>query len=355
VLEILGVADAELVFETAESLADHDPRAALLAVEKLSASGRDITQFIRDLAAHLRHLFVVQTLGDVPDSFAVTAEQSDRVAAQAGRLAQGEVLRAIDLLAAGLSAVKDGSDPRIQLELALLKAVQPQADLSLQALLFRIEQLERRLAQAGAADAPPAGGAGEQENGSPSSAAPEARQAPVAGSRTNPGAQAATPRASVAGAPAAVAVAAQPDAELDHEPEPEPAPAPAEAGPELDLDRLRTLWPAVVDAVRSENAMVGACLEGARPSALDDDCLTISFPVLAGFSRKTVERNREILQTSLRALTGHSLALEYDASDEHIEADAPAALSEEELIERLKRDYGATEVFDDEPASPEGG
>src|SRR5205807_6254171 len=79
VLEVLGVADAELVFETADSLVEHDPKAALLAVERLSSSGRDITQFMRDLAAHLRHLFVVQTLGEVPDSFAVTADQSDRV------------------------------------------------------------------------------------------------------------------------------------------------------------------------------------------------------------------------------------------------------------------------------------
>src|SRR5947199_5305347 len=127
VLEILGVADAELVLETADSLVEHDPKAALLAVEKLSASGRDMTQFMRDLAAHLRHLFVVQTLGSVPDSFSVTAENTDRLAAQAARLAQGEVLRAIELLAAARAAVKDGSDPRIQLEMALLKAVQPQA------------------------------------------------------------------------------------------------------------------------------------------------------------------------------------------------------------------------------------
>src|SRR5919199_531302 len=132
----------------AESLVEHDPKAALLAVEKLAGSGRDVTQFMRDLAAHLRHLFVVQTLGEVPDSFAVTAEHTDRLSAQAERLAQGEVLRAIDLLAAAMSAVKDGSDPRIQLELALSKAVQPQADMSLQALLFRIEQLEARLAGA---------------------------------------------------------------------------------------------------------------------------------------------------------------------------------------------------------------
>src|SRR5829696_3269682 len=145
VLDVLGVADAELILEAAESLVEHDPKAALLAVERLSGSGRDLTQFMRDLAAHLRHLFVVQTLGEVPDTFAVTAEHTDRLGAQASRLAQGEVLRAIDLLAAAMSAVKDGSDPRIQLELALLKAVQPQADLSLQALLFRIEQLEAQI------------------------------------------------------------------------------------------------------------------------------------------------------------------------------------------------------------------
>jgi DNA polymerase-3 subunit gamma/tau len=147
---------------------------------------------------------------------------------------------------------------------------------------------------------------------------------------------------------AAAAVAAAPD------PEAVPEPGLAESVPELDLERLRALWPAVVDAVRSENAMVGACLEGARPASLEDDRLTIAFPVLAGFSRKTVERNRELLQTSLKALSGRPLALEYAASDEHADDDAlVAALSEEELIERLKRDYGATEVFDDEPVPPE--
>ena len=157
VLEVLGVADAELVLDTAEALADKDPKAALLAVERLSQSGRDLTQFMRDLAAHLRHLFVVQTLGDVPESFSVTAEHTDRLAAQADRFAQGEIVRAIELLAAAISMVKEGSEPRIQLELALLKATQPQADLSLQALMFRIEQLERRLSgEAGAAPAAPA-------------------------------------------------------------------------------------------------------------------------------------------------------------------------------------------------------
>src|SRR5918994_603100 len=128
-----------------EPPAQRDPKAALLSVQRLSDSGRDFTQFMRDLTAHLRHLFVVQTLGEVPESFSVTAEHTDRLASQAERFTQGEILRAIDSLAAAIAAVKDGSEPRIQLEMALLKATQPQADLSLQALMFRIEQLEARL------------------------------------------------------------------------------------------------------------------------------------------------------------------------------------------------------------------
>src|SRR5207248_6177131 len=233
----------------------------------------------------LRHLFVVQTLGEVPDSFAVTAEQSDRVAAQAERLVQGEILRASDLLAAALSAIKDGSDPRIQLELALLKAAQPQADLSLQALLFRIEQLERRVAQAtGAPEETPAGEPRADGAPSPGESAP-----PSAGPSAPPSAKAPAQRSAPAAAVAAVAVAADPD------PDPQAA---------VDLDRLQSLWPAVVDAVRSQNAMVGACLEGARPAGLEADRVMIAFPVFAGFSRKTVERNREILQSALRAVTG---------------------------------------------------
>ncbi|HKP89210.1 MAG TPA: DNA polymerase III subunit gamma/tau [Thermoleophilaceae bacterium] len=392
VLEILGVADAELVFEAADSLADHDPKAALLAVERLSASGRDVKQFMQDLAAHLRHLFVVQTLGDVPDSFAVTAEQSDRVADQAGRLAQGEVLRAIDLLAAGLSAIKDGADPRIQLELALLKAVQPQSDLSLQALLFRIEQLERKLAEArgggaaagggeptaaaeqGAVAVAGASGGGEPRAGAkPSPVAATGTPSPTAAAQTTaqPTAQtetaATTPTASAApaGAQAVRSDRTRPPRQADPQPgaaaavamqeEPEPEPD-TQTAPALDVDRLRTLWPAVVDAVRAENAMVGACLEGARPTSLEGDRLTIAFPVLAGFSRKTVERNRELLQTSLRAITGSGLALEYEASDVAADEEErlPSGLSEDELIERLKRDYGATEVFDDDAPPEEG-
>ena len=155
-------------------------------------------------------------------------------------------------------------------------------------------------------------------------------------------------RAAAAAAPPAVS---EPEAEPEPEPVVEPEPVPvADATPaDVDIDQLRQLWPAVVDQVRSENAMVGACLDAARPLEIEGARLTICFPTMGGFSRKTVEKNRELVQTALRALTGCSFALDYEMNDDAA-PDSPlaAGLSDEELIERLKRDYGATEIFDDE-------
>ena len=68
--------------------------------------------------------------------------------AQARDLDQADAVRTIDLLAAAIAQVKEGSDPRTQLEVALLKASRPGTDASTEALLTRIERLERGIGSA---------------------------------------------------------------------------------------------------------------------------------------------------------------------------------------------------------------
>jgi DNA polymerase III subunit gamma/tau len=339
VLEVLGVADAELVLDAAEALADHDSAAALMSVEKLSASGRDLTQFMRELAAHLRHLFVVQTLGDVPDSFAVTAEHTDRLQSQASRLPQAEVLRAIDLLAAALSAVKDGSDPRIQLEIALLKSAQPKADASVQALMARIERLEQALGGRGPAPVVPV-----EPKRQPEPAQPPGPPAQDVAPPEPPRAAATPPERAVARAEAAAAVAASATAVAEPAPQPDPEPEPQQA---IDFDQLKALWPAVVEAVCEENQMVGAYLANGRPRSLEGGRLVIDFATESDFAKKTVERKRELPVKALRVLTGQSLEVVYELRDGD-SPEASSSMDEEQLLERLKQEFGATEVFDTE-------
>ena len=145
VLELLGAADAELLFGAVDAVAAEDPRGVLIEVEKMARSGRDPAQFARDLLGHLRHLLVTQTVGEVPNTFVVTATDANRLAAQSAAVGAATLVRTIDELSAALTAVREGDDARMAVEIALLKAARPDLDPGAEGLLRRIERLEKSI------------------------------------------------------------------------------------------------------------------------------------------------------------------------------------------------------------------
>jgi DNA polymerase III subunit gamma/tau len=348
VLAVLGAADADLLFGSVDAVDAGDAREALLAAARLADSGRDVGRFFGDLEAHLRALMVVQTLGEVPEELRITPEQDERLAEQARRIGPASVMRLLDLIAAGLRAMKDGADPRTQLELALLKGARPEHDPSLRALLARLERPERR---GGGGPAPPApvrrpdvpataaGRAGREPAPQPSAPAPERPSAP------------AEPRAE---APAVVAASV----EIDGGP-PVTAVAVVEAdgavseptvgvGVELDLPGVAELWPAVLADVQERSPMLHALMENARPSALDGGELTLSWAESAAFYKRKAEDPacREQIATAIRTVTGSSLRLAYAlADDELLRPEEPGPIvSDDELIERFMQEFDAEEL-----------
>ncbi|MGO9956150.1 MAG: DNA polymerase III subunit gamma/tau, partial [Solirubrobacteraceae bacterium] len=145
VLAVLGVADAEQLFEAVESIVTHDPAAALRSVARLTGSGRDPGQILRDLEVHGRDLLAVQILEEVPEELRITPERDERLLAQAQALPGSDVVRLLDLVSRALEATANGAQARIQLELALVKAAAPDVDPSAAALMARIERLEAAL------------------------------------------------------------------------------------------------------------------------------------------------------------------------------------------------------------------
>jgi DNA polymerase III subunit gamma/tau len=304
VLELLDVADADLIFSATDAVITRDPAAALRRVRELSESGRDPIQFMRDLTAHLRQLIVVQTLGEPPDTFSVTADQVPRLEGQARDLTQADAVRTIDLLADAIAQVKEGSDPRTQLEVALLKAARPSADASVDALLTRIERLERASAQPSGSSPP-----------SPPPDEPRVTRAPT---------RSPVPVEEVAAtAPAAA---------------PGPAPAP----------ELHTLWPAVLERVGEGEGgeMLAALLADARPVALEEDVLVLAYPASASFSKRKIEdrANGQRLGRALELVAGRAYSVRFELSEEE-QADAAAPrLTENEVIERFKSTFDAEDV-----------
>ena len=115
----------------------------------------------------------------------------------------------------------------------------------------------------------------------------------------------------------------------------------------LELDQLQAIWPAVAEAVTEENGMLGAALGAARPMAIDGDRLVVAFPSDAAFVKKKAEANRELVQRTLRGLSGQALNVSYELREDG-DGDVPALLGEDELIERLRAEFAAEEVFETE-------
>ena len=301
VLAVLGVADAEQLFDAVDAIIARDPARALRAAAKLADSGRDAGQLLRDLEVHGRELLAVQVLGDVPPEFQVTPERDIRLAEQATALSDTDAVRLLDLVSAALDATANGAQARIQLELVLVKAAAPELDPSMSALLARIERLEKGSVH-------PGGGGG------------------------------------LRAAPARVA-------ESDPAPEPAPEPAPsAEPAGALELDNATACWPAVIDLVREENAMLAALLSDARPVAVGEQELTLAFPGGAAFLKRKAEQEdyRRVAGEALKAVTGRRLALRYELRDDEEEPEGEPVLSGEELVQRFMEEFDAEEVLEDD-------
>ncbi len=351
VLAVLGVADAEQLFEALDAVLARDPAAALRSAARLTGSGRDPGQILRDLEVHGRELLAVQILGEVPDEVRVTPERDQRLLAQSQALASTDTVRLLELVSHALEATANGAQARIQLELVLIKAAAPDVDPSTAALLARIERLEAAL-RSGATPTPTAPAP---------AAAPEQAAAPAAAAR-----QAAAPAPSAAAASAHAAprpgAANGGAAPADHPP-PEVAPPPASPQPvpprsaddPLALETVTACWPAVIDIVRQDNQMLAALLHDARPVELEGSAVTIAFPAGKAFLKRKAEQDdyRRATVDALRSLLGATLVLRYELRDDTPPAgDQASGLSQEELVKRLVEEFDAQEVLED--PDPEG-
>jgi DNA polymerase-3 subunit gamma/tau len=313
VLELLGAADAELLFDAVDAVIAEDPRGVLLGVEKMARSGRDPAQFARDLLAHLRHLLVTQTVGEVPNTFVVTATDASRLSAQASSIGAATLVRTIDELASALTNVREGDDARMAVEIALLKAARPDLDPSTEGLLRRVEKLEQGMT------ASPATG-------------------PVAAGGPPPPAVA---EASSGAAPPTTPPAAETES-ADSEP-------PTGQGP-ISLAEVQSTWPAILDKLREASPALAATFDGALPVSLEDGELEVGFPADLTFNKKKAEtpEKRELMADALETVLGERLRPSYVLLDgESAPAEGPPAEGEidhDALVEKLKSEFDAKEV-----------
>ena len=169
-----GVVEADTTTDTlAQAIAGRDVGAALAAVGDATGRGRDPRTIGEDVLAVLRDAFLA-TMGAPPPR--LSPAQADRAEQLAALMSPAAMTRAMETLGVSLVEMRQAPDPRVDLEVALVRLCRPDADRSLDALSARVEQLERQLAGdapiAAPSAAPPVPSAPEPVPTSPPTAAP---------------------------------------------------------------------------------------------------------------------------------------------------------------------------------------
>ena len=125
--------------EVVEALAERDVGRALVAVAHLASAGYSPQQLAGDLVDHLRQGFLTLV---APDLVAISETERDARSSQAERVGLAALVRAMEVLGEAQVSMRDAPDPRVTLEVALVRLAHPEADDSPEALLVRIERLE---------------------------------------------------------------------------------------------------------------------------------------------------------------------------------------------------------------------
>jgi DNA polymerase III subunit gamma/tau len=341
VRELLGVVPAEVLDELVAAIENHSTERALALVHRLLAEGQNLQQFCREAISHFRNVLVARVCGADSDLIAAPAEERPRLARAAAAFSEEDLTRFFQILLHIEDDLRRKPDPRLHLEMGLLRLVNAARLAPLEELMA---ELTGNAPQKDARPAAPKLGAPEARSDARVATAAGAVAAVKAG--TAPPAPVSRNVASPIAAPAA-ARAAAPNSSLDSNTGAASAAAPAlEPGtPANSAASLTGLNADQVAAIRAETfsqaQFLGELVDNAIRWELEAGEIRLYFPTerraLADLlqSRDRMEKLRTIASRVLGQQLRVCVKLE---TSPVLSGAVPARESERDLRARFEQD-----------------
>ena len=310
VRDVLGQSSGSLINNAAMALAQRDISSLFTTVNTLFEGGKDLLQFTRELAVHVRDLYIAAAVGVDSPALANSTASTEQLTKEAQAFGSVDRLsRVLTVLGDAANQMRTAVNQRLVLEVAFTKLARPNTELSLEALADRVAVLEQQLANgvvaapAGEKPAAPAPVSAPAPQPAPVAApasAPVVAPAPVAAPAPAPVPAPATPQSTPAPAPAPVPAPAapQPTPAPAPVPMPQPAPAPVPAAPApaaavpapKEVDQSDALlvrqWKEVGKVCASKNAAHAALLVSSTLESDDGSELVVTLPKGSSFAMR---------------------------------------------------------------------
>lgn len=294
VRDVLGQSSGSLINNAAMALAQRDISSLFTTVNTLFEGGKDLLQFTRELAVHVRDLYIAAAVGVDSPALANSTASTEQLTKEAQAFGSVDRLsRVLTVLGDAANQMRTAVNQRLVLEVAFTKLARPNTELSLEALADRVAVLEQQLAN-GVVAAPAV------EKPAAPAPAPVPQPAPVAASAAPAPAPAPAPTPVPAPAPAPAAAAPQstlaPAPAPAPTPQPAPAPVPAAPAPAAvapapkEVDQSDALlvrqWKEVGKVCASKNAAHAALLVSSTLESDDGSELVVTLPKGSSFAMR---------------------------------------------------------------------
>lgn len=307
---MLGGVDSGDLANIVQALGKRDAAACFNWVAEFVESGSDLAQFARELAQHVRNLYVMSLAGtDV--ALDVSASERRQLADELPLFGTDRLARMLQVLGDVMAELKTSTNPRLSFEIGCTRMVRPEGDLTLAALAERVEALERSgvaVASPAAAAAPvsvpapataapaaaaPAAAPAATAPAAAPAAAPQAAPRPAAAERPAPAPASALATPAAPAAPAPAAPASAPSAQVAPAPA---APAAGGASPQLAATMenpaaLQRMWQGALAELKRKKAAYGVLFLGTKAVwNAQTGMLAIEFPKENAFAFKAVQK-----------------------------------------------------------------
>lgn len=145
VLEVMGATDSFKITSMIKKIVLSDVSGTLEDVEELCETGKSIGVLCKDIISRLREVIVCKTCQGAGDILELPEDVYKELKSIADQADGHRLLRIIEIFSDAEGGLRYSLNPRVVLESACIKAAQPQNDYNIDALLARINKLEREL------------------------------------------------------------------------------------------------------------------------------------------------------------------------------------------------------------------
>lgn len=274
---MLGLASRDYIFKLVDDMIGKNVDDAMDMIDETIMNGKDVMQFIKDITRHFRNLLMVKISKRPEDVMDISQDSIKLLKEQAKSIRSEEIMRAINIMLKAENDAKFALQPRIVIELAVIRFCKREYDSSPEMLLNRVNQLEEAIKKGIAVS-------------------PE------------------TEKAAAPAAPKTERIRTSDMVEKTRQNEMAISQEEPRGGEPIGLDQVKTCWQEVINTIKSQNnVVVGVMLALGEICGTNGNLITIGFDKDHAFGKEKLEKheNKKIVEDCFSKVLNKKAMVEF--------------------------------------------